>query len=469
MVLNRILKTTAFRLMAIYLLVIIVASIAVASYMAWKTNTLMTQQLVETISAEVKGLAEQYRIGGSSALASAIGARSRRPGSSLYFFGAHKGQKIAGNINRIPNSLIKSTGGAQFKYVWQDDQLKETRHAVGIPFHVSGNLVLVVGRDIEAQLEFTNATRKIFFLGLGALAVFGLGAGLLVSRNLLNRINTISDTSKSIMAGDLSERIPVTGSDDELDRLSANLNSMLARIETLMIGMRQVTDNIAHDLKTPINRIRIGAEEALIAPEGKEAQRNALQATIEEADNLIKTFNALLKIARLEAGADSEQKDSVDVSQVLEEIAELYEPVIDEANMKLVVSNTEPLRILADRQLISQAIANLVDNAIKYSSGSDQEQVDGNKTIELAAVSFGDRVRLIIADQGEGISSEDHRRVFGRFVRLEDSRSKPGSGLGLSMVRAIVKAYGGTIDLKDNDPGLRVVLSFPMCSRAVAA
>jgi len=467
MVLNRLFKTTAFRLIVIYLLVIIVGSIAVGAYVSWKTNTLMSQQLIETISAEVKGLAEQYRTGGSAQLARAIGERSRRPGNSLYFYGAHKGAKIAGNMNRIPASLIKSSGGAQFEYVWRQDEIREVRHAVGVPFHVAGNLVLVVGRDIEAQLEFSTATRNMFFIGLGALAVFGLGAGLWVSRNLLNRINTITATSKSIMAGDLSERIPVNGSDDELDRLSANLNSMLSRIETLMMGMREVTDNIAHDLKTPINRIRIGAEEALIAPKGKGAQREALQATIEEADNLIKTFNALLKIARLEAGADNEQKDHVDLAQVINEMAELYEPVIDDANMNLVLSSDISATILADRQLVSQAIANLVDNAIKYSF--DEDNPEAKKNIELGIERFGERVRVIIADQGEGISDHDRSRVFDRFVRLEDSRSKPGSGLGLSMVAAIVKAYGGTIDLQDNEPGLRVVLSFPEHVQTLAA
>lgn len=470
MVLNRHFKTTVFRIIAIYLFVIVLASVGVGAYTSWKTSTLMNQQLVDTISAEVKGLAEQYKNGGSAQLARSIGVRSRRPGNSLYYFGVHKGQKIAGNMNRIPKELIESSGGAKFEYLWEQDKKQETRHAVGIPFHVAGELVLVVGRDIEAQLEYSKTTRNIFFLGLGALAIFGLGAGFFVSRNLLNRINTITDTSKAIMAGDLKERIPVSGSDDELDRLSVNLNIMLARIETLMIGMREVTDNIAHDLKTPINRIRIGAEQALFENKGAEAQKLALHSTIEEADNLIKTFNALLKIARLDARAANEQKDQVNLAQLLSEVAELYEPVIDEANMKLVLMIEEPITILADRQLISQALANLVDNAIKYSEDTIPSVEDGNKgsieqkTITLSLKHSGKTAQLIIADQGDGISVPDRERVFDRFVRLEDSRSKPGSGLGLSMVASIIQAYQGTIELEDNKPGLRVVLSFPKLS-----
>ena len=464
MALNRLYQTTAFRLIAIYLLVLIIASVGIGGYMAWKTNTLITKQLVETIQAEVKGLAEQFRLGGQLQLAATINRRSRRPGNSLYYFGTAAGLKHAGNINRIPANLIQQTGGAEFEYIWQFDEEREKRHAIGVPFHVAGNLILVVGRDIEANLEFINAARTLFFTGLGALALFGVGAGLWVSRNLLNRITLITNTSKSIMAGDLKERIPLRGSGDELDRLSANLNTMLARIETLVLSMRNVTDNIAHDLKTPINRMRIGAEQALLDKDNPKAATEALHTTIEEADNLIKTFNSILKIARLEAGAESEVKDEVNLSQVLEELAELYEPLIDEAGLQLNLQTEENLIILADRQLISQAIANLIDNAIKYAAPAPEKSdiPDSENGIELICQSKHGRATVIIADQGEGIGDQDRKRVLERFVRLEESRNKPGSGLGLSLVAAIANAYKGTIALKDNKPGLRVELSFPL-------
>lgn len=461
MALNRLFKTTAFRLSAVYLLVIIIASVAVGSYTGWKTNTLLTQQLVETITVEVRGLAEQFRQGGSTQLANTIAARSRKPGNSLYFFGTQTGRKIAGSLNRIPTELRNANRGAQFSYVWQQDQKQEKRSAVGIPFRVDGGLILIVGRDIEDQLNFIYSARKMFFIALGLLAAFGIGTGLWVSRNLLNRINTISETSKSIMAGDLSERIPLNGSNDELDQLSANLNNMLSRIETLMRSMREVTDNIAHDLKTPINRIRIKAEEALIDPNGIIAQKEALQGTIEEADNLIKTFNALLKIARLEAGAENEQKDIVDLSQVMDEIAELYVPVIDDEGMQLKVSITEGVIILADRQLISQAITNVIDNALKYGRGDEHDE-NHTPLIELKIVSNNPYAEIHIADNGEGISEDNKKRVFRRFVRLEESRSKQGSGLGLSMVGAVINAYKGAIRLEDNKPGLRIIMRFPI-------
>lgn len=464
MVFNRLFKTTAFRLSAIYLIIIILASVVVGSYISWKINNLITNQLVETISVEVKGLAEQYRDGGTARMANIIASRSSRPGNSLYFFGSKKGGKIAGNLNRIPKALQGGAHGAQFSYVWQQDRGSVTRHAVGIPFPVAGGLVLIVGRDIEDQRSFVFAVRQSFFIGLALLAMFGLGAGLWVSQNLLNRISSISKTSKSIMAGDLSERIQLNGSDDELDRLSANLNTMLERIENLMIGMRQVSDNIAHDLKTPINRIRIAAEEALLDPRGEGARIKALHSIIEEADNLVKTFNALLKIARLEAGADSEQKDIVDLSTMVREVADLFEPVADEQGMSLKINTSECATILADRQLVAQALSNLIDNAIKYTRQQNElgEETTKNTVIELTVRTNENKVELEVSDNGVGIADIHRSRVFDRFVRLEDSRSKPGSGLGLSMVAAITKAYRGTIQLKDNNPGLKAILSFPL-------
>lgn len=467
MALNRLFKTTAFRLSAVYLLVILIASIAVGTYTGWKTNALLTQQLVATITAEVKGLSEQYRQGGSKQLAKTIAARSRKPGNSLYFFGTKSGRKIAGSLSRIPTVLKEGNRGAQFSYIWQQEKKREKRNAVGIPFRVDGGLVLIVGRDIEDQLNFIYTARKMFFVGLALLAAFGLGTGLWVSRNLLNRINSISLTSKSIMAGDLSERIPLNGSNDELDQLSANLNNMLAKIETLMRGMREVSDNIAHDLKTPINRIRIKAEEALINPAGETTHKEALEGTIEEADNLIKTFNALLKIARLEAGADNEHKDIVDLSQVMEEVAELYEPVIDDEGMILKTSFDSGIFIEADRQLISQAITNLVDNSLKYGR-SPSDRNNPKTIIELTVKNNNNLAEIMITDTGEGISEIDRGRVFRRFVRLEESRSKPGSGLGLSMVAAIANAYKGKIRLENNNPGLRVIMSFPLSIKGSA-
>jgi hypothetical protein len=296
--------------------------------------------------------------------------------------------------------------------------------------------------------------------GLGVMALFGIGGGYWVSRKLLQRIDAVTATTRTIMEGDLTGRLPVDGSGDELDRLSASLNLMLARIEQLMAGLREVSDNIAHDLKTPLNRLRNRVEAALREPYGEPTYREAMERTIEEADSLIKTFNALLSIARLEAGAGGDLKESLDVSELVRDVAELYEPVAEEHGLVLRADVGEPVFARADRQLLGQAIANLIDNAIKY--GTPEDAGGGTKPeVSVTASAKGDMAKIIVSDRGPGVPPSDRERVLGRFVRLEASRSAPGSGLGLSLVAAVARLHGGTLRLEDNHPGLKVVLSLP--------
>jgi signal transduction histidine kinase len=295
------------------------------------------------------------------------------------------------------------------------------------------------------------------------MALVSIGGGYWVSRKLLTRIDAVSATSRTIMEGDLTGRLPVHGSGDELDRLSESLNLMLARIEQLMAGLREVSDNIAHDLKTPLNRLRNRVEEALREPHGEPVYREALERTIEEADGLIKTFNALLSIARLEAGAGGENREQLDVSELVRDVAELYEPVAEERGILLKAETAPPLVIRADRQLLGQAIANLIDNAIKYGA-PDAAQENGGAAPEVE-VSVGANegvAEIVVTDRGPGVPEAERERVLNRFVRLEASRCEPGSGLGLSLVAAVARLHGGTLKLEDNAPGLRVVLALPI-------
>ena len=232
---------------------------------------------------------------------------------------------------------------------------------------------------------------------------------------------------------------------------------MLDRIEGLMSGLREVSDNIAHDLKTPINRLRNSAEAALRDPRGEEAYREGLERTIEKADELIKTFNALLLIARLEAGPLEESLEQFDLGQLVEDVAELYMPAAEEAGFDLTVETAKGMCVSANRQLIGQALANLIDNAIKYSQIGTS---GGAITVSAKPVSNGD-IEISIGDKGPGISDTDRARVLKRFVRLEESRTKPGTGLGLSLVAAVARLHGGRIRLEDNRPGLKVVLILP--------
>jgi signal transduction histidine kinase len=266
------------------------------------------------------------------------------------------------------------------------------------------------------------------------------------------------------MDGDLAGRLPVNGSGDELDRLAESVNLMLARIEQLMAGLREVSDNIAHDLKTPLSRLRNRVEAALREPYGEPVYREALERTIEEAEGLIKTFIALLSIAGLEAGAGGENRESLDVSALLRDVAELYEPVAEERGLELKAETDAPIYIRGDRQLLGQAIANLIDNALKYGT----VEAEGAKPeVEVSAKTRDGMAEIVVTDRGPGVPAPDRERVLDRFVRLEAIRSEPGSGLGLSLVAAVARLHGGSLSLEDNAPGLKVVLALPMNGEAL--
>ncbi len=267
---------------------------------------------------------------------------------------------------------------------------------MGVPVAVPGGYTLVVGRDIEDQRQFADTMWQVALWSVGLLSALGIGAGLLISRSVLTRIETVSEASRKIMAGDLSRRIPLAGSGDELDRLAESLNAMLARIEELMAALREVSDNIAHDLKTPLTRLRNRAEAALRSHDDPAAYRDGLSKTIEEADELIRTFNSLLLIARLEAGAAAENMALVDPAAVIADVAELYEPVAEQAGLRLEVTTHDGLQILANRELISQAVANLVDNAIKYSADSKTGQL----AVRIGLDRAGENVEITVADSG---------------------------------------------------------------------
>jgi signal transduction histidine kinase len=266
----------------------------------------------------------------------------------------------------------------------------------------------------------------------------------------------MTETTRIIIAGDLGGRLHVAGTGDELDRLAENLNAMLDRIEALMQGLKEVSDNIAHDLKTPLTRMRNRAEEALRAAKGETDYRAALERTIEESEALMRTFNALLMIARAESGHARDGMADFDAAEVARGMAELYEPLAEEKGLALKVEAPEPLTVHGNRELISQALSNLVDNAIKYAVPDG-----GNGAITVTAQSEGERALLAVSDNGAGIAEADRPRVVERFVRLEKSRSQPGSGLGLSLAAAVARLHAGELLLSDNNPGLKAVIALP--------
>jgi len=449
----------------------VAAAALIVLYVAWQANELLASKAVEALRAEVASLRGQFEAGGTPRLVAAINERVSEPGSGLYLLIGADGTRLAGNLPRLPAALPADGQGHLFSYPRATNGTGASeRLATGFSLSVAGGLTLVVARDIEDQRQLAAGIGRLALLSFGLLCALGVGAGILISRSMVSRIETVTETSRQIMAGDLSRRIPLSGSGDELDRLAEGLNAMLARIEELLAALREVSDNIAHDLKTPLNRLRNRAEAALRSSDAA-AHREGLAKTIEEADELIKTFNSLLLIARLEAGAAAESMKPVDLADVIGDIAELYEPVAEEVGIRLTVATEPGLCTVANRELVSQAVANLVDNAIKYSAATGVPVAVGaapapplNPAPEIRIVlkRAGDSIEIAIADHGPGIAAEDRERALQRFVRLEKSRSRPGAGLGLSLVAAVARMHGGSVRLEDNAPGLRAVLSIPV-------
>ncbi|MGH6908451.1 MAG: sensor histidine kinase, partial [Aestuariivirga sp.] len=304
--------------------------------------------------------------------------------------------------------------------------------------------------------QFAGIIRKTLFGALAIALVLGLGGGLLMSRNFLHRVDAITAASRSIMGGNMADRMPVSGTGDELDRLALALNAMLDQIERLMAGLQEVSSNVAHDLKTPLTRIKARVEGALRSSATNE-YREALEKTVEESDRLLQTFNALLSIARAEAGQSRSALEPVDARTILADVAELYQPVAEEQGGRLRIDASEELHVLADRQLLAQAINNLIDNALKHGAREGE-----GPEITVSGMVAGGNIEISVGDRGEGIPETDRERVVERFVRLDRSRSRPGNGLGLSLAAGVMKLHGGHLVLDDNHPGLLAKLVLPL-------
>lgn len=442
---------------------LVVAALVVAG-LVWQTNRVLSEQVLQTLSSEAQVLSATEATGGLDAITRAIAVRSELSHSNLYYLTDASGSKLAGNLPRLPSELADGTTGGVFNYHPDVRQGRPERIAAGLPVRLSGGGLLIVARDIEDQRVLAARIRMLALIGFGCLGVGGLALGLVIGKSVLSRVEDMRQTSRVIMAGDLAQRLPRSHTGDELDRLAESFNMMLSRIEQLMKGFREVSDNIAHDLKTPLNRMRNRAEATLRDAATTQELQDGLGQTIEAADEIIKTFDALLLIARLEAGAVSSTLESVDIGALIRDAVELYEPVADEAGLALTSKIEGDVRLQANRRLVGQAIANLIDNAIKYSSRRGRvvgdNRLAGHVEVKVRRCD-GDRVEISVSDDGPGIEAVDRHRVVERFVRLEKSRTAPGTGLGLSLVSAVARLHGGTIRLEDNDPGLRAVVDLP--------
>lgn len=454
-------NTTAFKLTLVYLTVFALFAAFLLGYFAWNTRRLVTEQITRTVDAEITGLSEQYNQGGIRRLVFVIDARARRPGSSLYLVTTFTGDGLAGNVGLLGEGVLEHTGWTETVYRRLDDAEGTEHHALVRVFELPSGFRLLVGRDLEERERLYDIILSAGQWSIALVIVLGLAGGFFVARRVLHRIDAMTETSRTIMAGDLSGRLPTVGTDDEIDRLAVNLNVMLDRIEALMRGFKEVSDNIAHDLKTPLTRLRNRAEEALRSGGGETGYRAAIESTIEESDELIRTFNALLMIARAESGQASTPMEDFDAAEAARGVGELYDPLADEKGLALKIDAERALLVRGNRELVTQALANLVDNAIKYARPTEANSESALADVLVEASGDADNVRLSVSDHGPGVPESDRERVVQRFVRLEQSRSQPGSGLGLSLVSAVARLHGGELRLDDNAPGLRAVLVLP--------
>lgn len=456
--LARIFRTTAFKLAAIYLVVFTAFAGFLIAYIAYNTGQILSRQLSTLIDDELDVLRRQYQQGGLRRLINTIEFRARQPGASLYLVTDFSGNTIAGNVADIPNFVLDDPDGRPrpVRYERLGGDNDRQHFAIVRVFQLEGGFRVLVGRDVGERDRFGGVIRDALRIAVIVMIALGLMTWWFVSRHVLKRIDQVAETSNRIVAGDLSQRLPLAGNGDEFDRLSESLNGMLGRIDELMVGLKEVSDNIAHDLKTPLTRLRNRVEGALAGEPSIDTYRSALEATIDEADGLIKTFNALLQIARVEAGSAGAAMEPIDLASVIRDAVELYEPVAEEADTTLTADVAETLTVEGNRELIAQVIINLIDNALKYGKPKT-----GAAAIRVGARVEGGRVVLDVADNGPGIPPADHERALTRFGRLDGARTAPGFGLGLALVAAVARLHGGEVTLADAAPGLKVRLTFP--------
>jgi len=454
------LRTSSFQLALLYMVVFATSVFLLLAFIYWRTAGFMAAQTDETIEAEIAGLAEQYRGSGVNGLISIIRERvARDPNAkSIYLLTTDDFLKLAGNIESWPKGSRSESGWINFTLDESVGWNGPERLARARIFEVQGGLRLLVGRDVD---ELTNLKRLIegaINWGMGITLALALLGGFLMSRSTTRRIEVINNTSRRIMNGHLSLRIPTRGTEDDFDQLAENLNQMLDRIVYLMEGIRHVSDSIAHDLRTPLTRLRNQLENTLMSVDNDEARDQAARA-VAEADQLLATFNALLRIARLETRGNAADMKTVSLGELVTDACELYEAVAEDKDQTFEQAVDSKVSIEGDRDLLFQMVSNLIDNAIKYTPEHGRIRVEVRKE--------GDNAIFEVGDSGIGVPDSEKDQVFQRFYRVGKSRSLPGNGLGLSLVSAVAEIHQGTIVLSDHFddpefPGLKVTISMPI-------
>jgi signal transduction histidine kinase len=458
-------RTTPFRLTLLFLALFAAAAAAFLAYIYVATAGEVTRRADAEITAEMTSLEAAYRQGGRDALNQTLIERAASDRPFLYLLMDKDGERITGSIAESPVENFEDE-----EKTWTSFQVTETdpdggvlkRPARGLQERLSGGEYLFVGSDVgEAEGYVRKIVRALW--GAGALIILlGLFGGALVSRNVSRQMAGLADTVAAVRGGNLQVRARVRGARDEYDELAEGLNEMLDRMEHTMTGLRHVGVAIAHDLRSPLTRLMARLEVALIeADNGSGDPRRALEQALEDADGVLHTFNAVLAIARLQAAGQAPNQTLFDPGELAADIAELYEPLCEDKGIDFRAELTPGLQVKGNREFIAQALANILDNAVKYTP-------DGGAVMLRVRRRSSGEVEFSVTDTGPGVPETDRARVVQRFVRLENSRNEPGSGLGLSLVAAVAEAHDGRLELDEGPgsldgkgPGLRVAFVLP--------
>jgi signal transduction histidine kinase len=426
----------------------------ILGFVYWSTIVYKTNQTDVEINAEIQELTEIFDRKGYPGLVTVLAERVQpKPGdSTLYILADSQFQTLVSNLPGWPKiSTDLKDGWLDFPLRTVGDKNDQVFKGRARAILLDNRFNLLIGQEMKDLSTLKALVARALVWGLLLTLVLGVIGGLMMRRTLSSRLGAINMTSRKIMQGDLRRRIATRGTGDEFDELATNLNNMLDQIEHGMEGVRRVSDNIAHDLKTPLARLKNRVEELRFQVAGREKEEAAVDQIIHEADGLLATFNALLRIARIEYSEQRKGFKSVDLNSILYDLLELYEPWIEEKGQHLSVQISDTVEISADRDMLFQAFANLLDNAIKYTPESG--------VITIRTYKQKDEWFVDIADNGPGIPKEEHEKVVQRFYRLEKSRTTPGSGLGLALVFAVLKLHKLNLDFSDNNPGLKVTVS----------
>src|SRR3984957_7553166 len=443
-------RSSTFRLSFFYVLLFFISVAALLAFIYVQAIATIDAQTEQSTKADAAALVQEYTAQGIAGLIDAVEDRVSpdRAGDGLYLLEDEDGSPLAANIPSWPNVEPDARGWISFT-IDRDDGPHQAR---GQTYALKDGSKQLVARDLHARADFQELMLDALYFASALTLLLGVGGGLLISRRMLNRLGAIKRSAERIRTGDLTHRIALSGSNDEFDRLSDTLNAMLEEIRRLMNGMRTVTDNIAHDLRSPLTRMKGRLEMLLRETPDSEAQRQAIERTIGDADQLLATFTALLSIAAPESGSARAPMIPLDLGELASDIVELYGPAAEERAITMHYGAGQGT-VVGSRQLLFQAVANLVDNAIKNTPGGGG--------ITLSVERSPTDIRLRVADTGPGIPESERDHVLEPFVRLDSSRSTPGSGLGLALVAAIARLHSARIELCDNKPGLSVALIFP--------